>query len=459
METNRTLINDMTQGSLMKQLVRFSLPLMLANLLQVGFNLVDMFFVGQFAGTDALSAVSIGGQLTMLMFSVFLGVATSGQIYVAQVVGSGRHKDLNGIIGNVITLSVIAGGILMLIIPLCEPVLRLMNTPEAIMKETVDYLCICSYVNILVALYNGLCGILRGLGDSGRPTMFVAVATLVNIVLDYVFVAVFQWGAAGAAWATLIGQSAACLFALVYLFRKREAFGFDFKLSSLIPRRGHMLVLLRIGIPVTIKNMFINLSMLFVNAQINDMGVLAVAVTGVSHKVQNLMLIMGNSMNDATASLVGQNIGAGKLDRVKRTVWCALGFGMIYAVILVALFLLAPEQIFSFFTNDPEVIAMAPPFMAAAAVTAVAFGLMAPFLGLINGVGATTLNMAIAFADGVFARIGLSLLFGYGLDMGAFGFVLGNALAAYVSGIWGGGYFLSGRWRNRVPVMTEETNG
>lgn len=459
MENNRTLINDLTQGSVMRRLIRFSLPLMLANVLQVCFNLVDMFFVGQFAGTDALSAVTIGGQVTHLMFSVFLGIATSGQIYVAQVVGAGRRRELNGIIGNVVTMSVIAGGILMVVIPLAQPLLRLMNTPESILAETARYLIICSYINILVALYNGLCGILRGLGDSSRPTLFIVVATLVNIVLDYLFVAVFHWGAAGAAWATLIGQSSACLFAVIYLFRNREAFGFDFKLSSLLPRRQHMAVLLRIGVPVTMKSLCITLSMLFVNVQINALGVLAVAVTGVSHKVQNLVLIMSNSMSDATASLVGQNMGAGKMERTRKVVWCALGFGMAYAVLLAVLFLLFPEQIFSFFTSDAEVIAMARPFMAVSAITAVTFGLMAPFLGLLNGVGATTLNLVIALADGVVARISLSLLFGYGLKMGALGFVLGNALAGFVSGIWGGGYFLSGRWKKRVPMITaDETN-
>ena len=460
MSSQRTLINDLTQGSVMRQLIRFSLPLIAANALQTGFNLVDMFFVGQFSGTDALSAVTIGGQLTMLMFSVFLGIATSGQIYVAQAVGAGMRRDINDIIGNVITMSIIGGGVLMVIIPLAEPVLTLMKTPEAIMDQTVDYLVICSYVNILVALYNGLSGILRGLGDSASPTFFVVVATVVNIVLDYVFVAVFDWGAAGAAWATLIGQSAACIFALVYLFKNRQAFGFDFKLSSLIPKRRHMSVLLRIASPVTAKSLFISLSMLFVNAQINNLGVLAVAVTGVSHKIQSVMLIVSNSMNDATATMVGQNMGAGKLDRVKRTVWCATGFSAVFAAALVVLFLLFPGQIFSLFTKDAEVIALAGPFMRVAALTVVCFGMMAPYLGLINGVGNTMLNMFIALADGVIARIALSLLFGYALELGALGFVLGNCLAGFVSVLGGGIYFLSGKWKNRVPVVTAgEANG
>ena len=460
MATQRTLINDMTRGNVMKQLIRFSLPLMAANALQTGFNLVDMFFVGQFAGTEALSAVTIAGQLTMLMFSVFFGIATSGQIYMAQAVGAGARRDINDIIGNVITMSIVGGGVLMVIIPLARPVLTLMKTPESIMDQTIEYLVILSAINILVALYNGLSGILRGLGDSTSPTFFVAVATVVNIVLDYLFVAVFRWGSGGAAWATLIGQSSACVFAIVYLFKKREAFGFDFKLSSLIPKWRHMSVLLRIAAPVTAKSLFISLSMLFVNAQINGLGVLAVAVTGVSHKIQSLMLIVSNSMNDAAATLVGQNMGAGKLDRVKRTVWCATAFGAVFAAVLVALFLAFPTQIFSLFTNDPAVIAMARPFMMVAALTVVAFGTMAPYLGLINGVGNTMLNMFIALADGVIARIALSLRFGYALNMGALGFVLGNCLAGFVSVIGGGAYFLSGAWKKRAPMVSAgEGNG
>ena len=446
------MINDLTQGSVMKQLIRFSVPLMAANALQVGFNLVDMFFVGRYAGTDALSAVSIGGQLTMLMFCFFLGIATAGQIYISQVVGSGQRKELNAIIGNVIFLSIVAGAILMVIIPLAEPVLRLMKTPESILDETVRYLVICSYINILVSLYNGLCGILRGLGDSSHPTLFVAVATVVNIVLDYLFVGVFQWGSAGAAWATLIGQSAACIFALVYLILHRESFGFDFKLRSFLPRRKHMSVLLRIGVPVSVKSLFISLSMLFVNAQINGLGVVAVAVTGVCHKLQSLMQIMARSMNDAAAALVGQNIGAGKLERVKSTVWCATGLSLIFAAVLSVLFVAFPEEIFAFFSNDPLVIAEAPPFMLACVVTMFAFALMSPTIGLIDGIGFTMLNLVIAIADGVVARIILSLVFGYAMNMGALGFFLGNGLAGFVSVIGGGIYFFTGHWRKFAPV-------
>ncbi len=458
MTEEKTIINDLTQGSVMGRLVRFTLPLMAANALQVCYNLVDMFFVGRFAGTDAQSAVSIASNVTTLMFFCFMGIAAGGQIYVAQTVGSGRLKELDQIVGNSLTLCVLASLVLMLAIPLARPILRLINTPESIMTATVNYLVICTAGNLVVALYNGLCGVLRGMGDSIHPTLFVAVATVVNIVLDYLFVAVIPWGAAGAALATVIGQTVACLFALGYLFIKRGGFGFDFRPSAFALRARHVRVILRIGAPIALKNIFINLSVIFVNAQINSLGVVAVAVTGICAKLQSLMQVVSQAMMDGAASMVGQNIGAGKTRQAGRVVWSAVLVGLIFAGVLSVLFLLLPYQIFGVFSNDRAVIALARPFMAVCAVNVFAGALMAPTMGLINGVGDTLYNMGVAIADGVAARIALSLLFGYTLSMGALGFFLGNCLAGFVSVLGGGVYFLLGWWKRKAPLAAGEAD-
>lgn len=457
MANEKTMINDLTQGKVMGKLIRFTMPLMLANLLQVCYNLVDMFFVGQFAGTDALSAVSIASNVTVLMFFCFMGIATGGQIYVAQTVGSGRLKELDRIVGNSLTLCVLTSLVMMLVIPLAGPILRLINTPEEILTITRNYLVICTAGNLTVALYNGLCGILRGMGDSFHPTLFVAIATVVNIVLDYLFVAVFHWGAAGAALATVIGQTVACLFALGYLFVKRSSFGFDFHPSAFLLKGEHVKVILRIGAPITFKNMFISLSMIFVNAQINSLGVIAVAVTGICSKLQSLMQVVSQAMMDGAASMVGQNIGAGKQKQVGRVVWDATLVGLIFAAVLSVLFLLLPYQIFGVFSKDAQVIALARPFMAVCCLNVFAGALMAPTMGLINGVGDTLYNMGVAIADGVVARLALSLLFGYTLSMGALGFFLGNCTAGFVSVLGGGVYFLMGWWKRKgALVQTRE---
>ena len=452
MAASKTMINDLTRGSVTKQLIRFTLPLMLANIFQVGYNLVDMFFVGRYAGTEALSAVSIAGNVTTLMFFCFMGIAVGGQIYVAQTVGSGRLEELDRIVGNSLTLCVLTSFLLMVAIPLARPILNLINTPEDILPVTIRYLVICTAGNVTVALYNGLCGILRGMGDSTHPTIFVAVATGANIVLDYLFVARFHWGAAGAAAATVIGQTIACVFAFVYLFLKRESFGFRFRPSGFIPRSKHVKVILRIGAPITVKNMCISLSMIVVNAQINSLGVIAVAVTGICGKLQSLMQVVAQAMMDGTSSMVGQNIGAGKHDRVNRVVWSAAGIGMIFALVLGALFVLFPHQFFSVFSDDAEVIALAPAFMVVCAVNLIGSALMCPTLGLINGSGASVFNMGLAIADGVVGRLVLSMLLGYTCGMGALGFFLGNCLAGYVSVLGGGAFFLLGMWKRRAPL-------
>lgn len=453
MDNNTALSLDLTQGSIPTKLIRFTLPIMLANAFQVAFNLVDMFFIGRFAGTDALSAVSVGGQLTTLMFSFFMGVATAGQICTAQAVGSGQRQELNLLIGNTITLSVLLGAVLMLVIPLAKPILRLMNTPEAILEDTVHYVVICSSVNILIALYNGLSGVLRGMGDSRHPTLFVAIATIINIVLDYLFIAKFQWGVAGAAWATILGQSSACIFALAFLYRHREEFGFDFQFRSFMPSRPHLSALLSIGTPIASKTFFINGSLLFVSAQINRLGVLAVAVTGISQKIQHIMSIISMAMNDGTASMVGQSFAAGDKARVRSTVWYATGLSLVFCAALILLFLAAPEWIFGLFTDDPEVLAMAPSFMKVCCLAILSLTLMCPTIGLINGVGNAKLNLIISVVDGVAARLLLAFLLGYTFHMGALGFFLGNTLAGYVTVIWGGVYFLSNRWEQRHIVL------
>ena len=456
MPKESTFINDLTEGGVMKRLIRFTLPLMLANLLQVCYNLVDMFFVGKYAGTDALSAVSISSNVTVLMFFCFMGIATGGQIYVAQTVGAGKLEKLDRIVGNSLTLCVLTSLILMVVIPLAVPILKLINTPAEILDITRTYLVICTMGNLTVALYNALCGILRGMGDSRHPTMFVAISTAVNIVLDYLFVAVFHWGVAGAAWATVIGQTTACVFALVYLFRKRGALGFDFKLASFGLKAEHVKMILRIGAPITIKNAFISISMIFVNAQINNFGVTAVAVTGICAKLQSLMQVVSQAMMDGTASMVGQNVGAGRQERVKRVVWDATLLGSIFAVVWIVVFLLFPHQIFGIFSNDAAVIAMAPPFMLVCGVNMLAGAWMSPTMGLINGVGDTIYNMIVAIADGVIARLALSLLLGYTAGMGVLGFYLGNCLAGYVSVLGGGLYFLAGWWKKKGTLVSHE---
>jgi putative MATE family efflux protein len=289
------------------------------------------------------------------------------------------------------------------------------------------------------------------MGDSTRPTMFVAVATVANIALDYLFVGVFNMRAAGAAWATIAGQFIACVFAAVYLYRVRGRLGFKLRLKSFFPRMTHMLSMLKIGAPIALKNTLISISSMFVQTMINGFGAASIAAVGICMKLQNLVNVVSQSSENAASSMVGQNIAAGKLGRIKRVIFDTLLIGSVYGTVLIVLFSLFPTQIFTIFTNDPEVVALAPTYMVVCSLIVAGNVLMSPTMGAMNGVGDTMYTLVIGLADAIVARIAFSMLFGYALDMGALGFFLGSGLAGYVSVICGGIYFFSGVWKRKAP--------
>lgn len=445
-----SLIRDLTQGSVSRQLIRFALPFLLANFLQLVYSMVDMIFVGQVVGSAGLAAVSVGSQLTSLFATLGMGFATGGQIYISQLVGRGDRQRLCPTIGTLFTgLTILSLIITAIGCIFCRGLLNLLNTDAAAFDMATNYLFVCSLGMFFIFGYNAVCAVLRGMGDSRHPLIFVSIATVINIFLDYLFVAVLGMAALGAALATVIGQGAAFLFAVALLYRNRDHFAFDFRLKSFAihPQLGWELI--KLSLPIALQQNAITITMLYVNAQINALGLVAMSVAGIGQKIQHVMGVVSGAMQASAATMVGQNMGAGKIDRVKRIVYTCWGVCLGAAAFFSALFLLFPTQIFSCFDTNPEVLACAPSFLAIVCIMVFSFAGMSPVNGLINGVGFTLLNLIIALLDGVIARIGLSLLFGRYLGMGVNGYYLGNALAGYVSVILAGLYFFSGRWKTR----------
>jgi putative MATE family efflux protein len=254
-------------------------------------------------------------------------------------------------------------------------------------------------------------------------------------------------GPFGAALATVMGQSISFLWALSYLYRHRDAFGFDFRLASFRPDREVLPKLLKLGFPMCLQSAAIQISMLFVNSYINAYGVVASAVTGVGNKLGSITAVVTNALSTAGSSMVGQNIGAKKYDRVPRIISVSMVIDLSFAAILSLLTVFFPRTIFGLFNSDPEVLDMAMTYVPVAVLLYVGFALRSPFFGLINGSGNAKLNLILGLLDGVVCRIGLALLMGLGLKMGIMGFWLGNAFAGYVPFFIGGIYFLSGRWK------------
>ena len=447
-----TLVRDLTQGSVTKLLLVFAFPLLCSNLLQTVYNMVDMIVIGQFVGSSGLSAVSIGGDVTHLLTFLVMGFANAGQVILSQYIGAGSQERIKGTIGTMFTVTfAFAIGLTLICFFGIDWILGILNTPEEAYVYAREYSVTCILGLIFIYGYNLVSAILRGMGDSKHPFVFIAVATVTNLVLDLVFVAVFQMGPFGAALATVIGQGVSFIWAIIYLYLHREAFGFDFKPNSFKPDMQVLPKLIKLGLPMCLQSAAISISMLYVNAFINAYGVVASAVTGIGNKLGSITSVVTNALSTAGSSMVGQNIGAEKYDRVPRIIGVSLVIDLCFAAVLSFVTVFFPNAIFGVFNKDPEVLEMAMTYIPVAVLLYVGFAMRSPLFALINGSGNAKLNLCVGMLDGVICRIGLAMLLGLVLDFGIMGFWLGNAFAGYMPFIIGGVYFLTGKWKtNRL---------
>lgn len=455
-QKSKSMINDLTEGPLAKQLILFALPIMGANLLQALYTLVDLWSVGKFASSAAISAVSVSGQIVFLIHAVAIGLNNGGQVLISQQVGARDFRRLNTTIGTMISFCLLATAVTALIGAAGVNLwLDLLNIPAEARSGAVSYLLICCLGAPFMCASGTLCAILRGVGDSRRPMFILAVSAGSNMVLDVVFVAGLGWGAAGAAWATMIAQALGSVYALVCVYRRREQLGFDFKPASFRIEGETLKVILKLGAPLVVMTASINVSMMVVTSFVNAYGVAASAITGIGAKINSLVSVVTSSMQTAVSSMVAQNFAAGKIDRVRKANRISNLICLVFFILVGTAAFLFPEQIIGIFTQpgETEVLALARPYMRAAFWLYLAFCTMATSLGHINGVGFTTLNLAIAILDGVVGRIGLSILLGHVLGWGVEGFWWGNSLAAFISVFLGFGYYLFGHWEKRELLL------
>ena len=449
-DSPKAIINDMTQGSVFKKMVVFTLPVMFANALQLCYGLVDMVIVGKFVGSAGLSAITIGSQVFNLMATLCIGFSVGGQVFISQIIGGKEYRKLNQTIGTVFTLVGVLGLLMTLIgFVFSVPVLRLMNTPEESFEMAKAYMKVCSGGVLFTYGYNMVSAILRGMGDSKRPLLFILISTIVNLTGDLLLVGYFKMGAAGAAWATILGQAVSFVIALVFLVRRKEEFHFDFKAKSFIPENGTAAKLVKLGVPFALQNSSIDISMMFVCALVNSFGVIASATFGVGSRLQSLGFVMSGAVGAFVSSMVGQNIAAGKMDRVHKGIHLGLVSNIIFWGFLTTVFILFPESCFSLFSKDPEVLEMAPLYMMCMAVGVPALACMTPYNGFIQGIGNSKMSLFFSILDGFVARITLSYVIGIVAGLGLKGFFLGYFLAPYFTTIPAMIYYYSGIWKKR----------
>ena len=451
---SRSVICDFTRGPLFGPMLRFSIPFMISNALQVLYAMVDMLIVGTFVGSHGISAVMTAGQSVFFLTMVGMGFATGGQVLVSQIVGRGERHRLHTVVGTQFTI-ILGLGILaaFLSVVFARPVLRMLRTPEEAFGSALLYLIICGGGVVFIFGYNMLAAILRGVGDSIRPFQFLVLSSLLNAVLDLLVVAGFRWGVGGAAAATVVSQAAAFLLAIRFLRRNREVFGFDFKPSSFTIDPVTARALVKLGIPFAVRFAAINISMLFVTSLINSLGTAASAAFGIGLKIDDFANKISQGVMMAVSTITGQNIGAGKFDRIRRGVCYAWAICGGFFLVFGALQFFFPRVLYGFFTDDEEVLKLAPVIVSALLLHYPALLIMKGTNGFVQGIGNALFGLVIALLDGVVFRICFSWFFGIRLDMGLYGMLLGYALATYGTAIPNLCYFLFWPWQRRGTVI------
>lgn len=448
----KTMIRDFTEGNVTKQLITFATPLFLSSLLQIVYNMVDMIIVGQALGKVGLSAVAVGGDVSHFMTFVAMGFSNAGQVLIAQYIGAGQKHRVGQFIS---TMSTFLMGCAVVLSTVCfilrEQILTWMNTPEASFSEALGYSTVCIVGLVFIYGYNICSAVLRGMGDSKHPFVFISIAAVLNVVLDLIFVLGFSMGSAGAALATIISQGVSFIACAVFMYRNRDQLGFEIKASDFIhPNREMLGALIKLGVPMAIKSVAIMVSKLFVSAWINSFGVAVSAVAGIAAKLTSIGNLISQSLNTAGSSMVGQNIGAKKYDRVPRIVVTVAVITMFIAILLSLCVGFFPEIVYGIFTSDPDVMLVALEHMPICIIMFLGCACRAPMNSLINGSGNYKINFVTAILDGIILRIGLSVLFGLVLDMGYVGFWLGDALAGFTPMVIGLVFFASGKWKKQA---------
>lgn len=451
--------NRLSEGSVVKQLMKFALPFIISNVIQSLYSVADMVIVGRFSGASSaisMSGVNLGSQVTMLVTNLVIGLAAGATVLIAQYLGANDRKSLKDTIGSLLTILLVSSVfVTILMVALRTPILRLIQTPEPAFEEAKSYLTVTSLGTIFIFMYNALSAILRGMGDSKRPLYFVCVAAVVNIGLDLLFV--WGWGmkAFGAGLATIISQAISVLLCIIYL--KRSDFIFDFNIKSFGFNLDKTKLLLKVGLPMSAQNVCTSISFLFLTTIVNilDPTAIASAAVGAVGKLNGFGVLPAFAMSNAISAMSAQNFGAGLQDRAVKTmkIGTAISFAISFAVFIFIRFF--PEFFISLFTPDTAVIEQGVIYLKSFSYDYLLVPLMSGLNGLFIGAGHTTFSLFNGMISSILVRIPTCYLFGIALDMGLSGVGLGAPCATCAAFIIGIIYFFSGHWKKNKIISQE----
>ncbi|HBG08756.1 MATE family efflux transporter [Candidatus Darwinibacter acetoxidans] len=403
---------DLTEGPPWKRIVEFSIPMLIGNVAQQFYNTADSIIVGRYIGDNALAAVGSAGPILNLLLVLFVGIAVGAGIMVSQYFGAKDRENLSRTIGNCITLTAITSLIIMVVGPLVtRPLLELLNTPESIIDWCAGYLNILFLGSLGFSYFNILSGILRGLGDSASALMFLLVSTAVNVVLDIIFVANFGMGVPGVALATVIAQALSAVLCLLKLARMKEHFELDRSTLKLDKELATNVV--KLGLPSGLTQAIFSMAMIMVQSLTNSFGELVIACNVIVMRVDGFAMMPNFSFGSAMTTFAGQNVGAGKLDRVEQGTrdGTLIAVGVSTAITIVLLFF--GQYLMHIFTTTPELVALSMRMLRILAFGYIAMAVTQCLSGVMRGAGDTITPMWISIISTVVIRVPLAYTLAY----------------------------------------------
>lgn len=448
--SSRRAGTDLTEGPIFGTLIKFAIPIIITNIVQLLYGMVDLAIIGQYCGSVGTVGVSTGGEMSDLMTPIASAFSTAGQIYIAQLVGAKEHDRVKETVGTLLTLMLGISAVTMIgTVLFYDTILGWLNCPREALKQAADYMIITAIGMPFVFGYNAICGMLRGMGESKRPLMFVIVAASVNVVTDYLFVVVFHMEAAGAAIATVLSQIGSCVAAFLFLYKRKDQFDFTLRFSYFKIKKQPLMVLMKLGLPMLLRICAVQYSMLWVKASINSYGLVVSATNSVGSKLERFLNVFVQGVDGGAGAMIGQNLGAKKYERTKKIVYVTLGSTMVLALLSTVLSLAFPRQLLHIFTTDPEVVEFGVIYLRIMVCAFFVAAFCNAFKSLVTGAGEVTLGLFVGILDGVICRIGISLICVHILKLGAVSFFWGTALCQLIPGFVCLGYFLSGKWRTK----------
>ena len=395
---------NFTKGKIFAPLIRFAGPVLLALLLQTMYGAVDLLVVGQFGTSADVSAVSTGSMVMQTVMVVITGLAMGLTVLVGRKIGEGLREDAGNIVGSGIWLFGVLAVVLSVLMVFAAPSMaKLMQAPVEALDKTISYITICSAGAIFIVAYNLVGSIFRGIGDSVMPLVTVAIACVLNIIGDLVFVALFHMGTAGAAIATVFAQAVSVALSLL-LIRRREM-PFSLKAGAIRPSGKLIRQILILGIPIALQDLLVSISFLAITAIVNSLGLIASAGVGVAEKLCGFVMLVPSAYMQAMSAFVAQNMGAGKPQRAQKALLCGIASSLVVGAVMGYLSFFRGDLLAGLFAKDAAVISAAAEYLKAYAIDCLLTSFLFCFIGYFNGTGDTIFVML----QGIIGSFGVRL--------------------------------------------------